>query len=591
MTTLPQPARHLTTGTTGNLLDHASAPPARPTTLVAAAGSVYGGAVRTGGWRTVGFDTRPYRMLIVAAALVTGLILLIPAYLLYRSAGAGSEALQTVLSARTLSVLATTVGLAAAVTGAATVLAVALAWLTTATDLPGRSVWSILAALPLILPSYVAAYVYVSLLSPKGLVQQLLAPYGIERLPNVYGLPGAFIVLTLITYPYVYLTVRGAMRRLDPSLVEAARSLGLSPWQAFRRVTLPHLRPSITAGALLVALYVLRDFGAVTMLQANTFTRIIYNRYLSYRLETAATLALMLILLTVAILYFEQRSRGRARYGRLSAGAARPVRTTKLGAWRLPALAFVAVTALASLGVPVAGLLYWLQRGLSGQAGIYATSGATSNVQSLATLLQPAWNSAGAGLLAALVTVALALPIAILAVRRPGRLSRFFEQIAYGSFALPGIVVALALVFAGINLLPGLYQTLPILLGAYAILFLPQAIGAQRASLLQLSPSLEEAARVLGAGPLATFRRVTLPLIRPGLLGGATLVFLTAMKELPATLLLSPLGFGTLSAQIWTNIGEAFFARAALPTLLLLLLSSLPLALMQISESSRTVES
>jgi iron(III) transport system permease protein len=529
-------------------------------------------------------------LLTLAAAAVTTLILLIPAYLIYRSAGAG-DALSTLLSARTLAVLATTVGLAAAVTGAATLLAVALAWLTTATDLPGRRVWSILAALPLILPSYVAAYVYVSLLSPRGHVQQLLAPLGVERLPNVYGWPGAFVVLTLITYPYVYLTVRAAMRRLDPSLVEAARSLGLSPWQAFRRVTLPHLRPSITAGALLVALYVLRDFGAVTMLQVNTFTRIIYNRYLGYRLETAATLALMLILLTVIILYFEQRSRGRTRYGRLSAGAARPVPTTRLGRWRLPALLFTTATALASLGLPVAGLLYWLQRGLSGQSGIYtialASSDATaaqSNVQALTTLLLPAWNSVSAGFLAALVTVVLALPIAILAVRRPGPLSRLFEQVAYGSFALPGIVVALALVFAGINLLPGFYQTLPMLLAAYAILFIPQAIGAQRASLLQIAPSLEEAARVLGASPLGAFRRVTLPLIRPGLLGGAALVFLTAMKELPATLLLSPLGFTTLASQVWTNIGEAFFARAALPTLLLLLLSSLPLALLTLRD-------
>jgi iron(III) transport system permease protein len=528
-------------------------------------------------------------LLTLAAALVTTLILLIPAYLLYRSAGA-SDAIATILSARTLTVLLTSIGLAAAVTLSATLLAVPLAWLTTVTDLPGRRLWSILAALPLILPSYVAAYIHISLLSPKGLLQQLLAPLGVERMPNLYGWPGALFVLTLITYPYIYLTVRAAFRRLDPSLIEAARTLGHTPWQAFRRVTLPHLRPSITAGALLVALYVLRDFGAVTMLQVNTFTRIIYNRYLSYRLETAATLALMLILLTVIILYFEQGSRGRTRYQRLSAGAPRPLPVTKLGRWRLPALLFVAGASLASLGFPVAALLYWLYRGLSGQSGLYTIAlgsgpaGVQSNVQSLTTLLLPAWNSVSAGLLAALVTVALALPIAVLAVRRPGPLSRFFEQVAYGSYALPGIVVALALVFAGINLVPNLYQTLPMLLAAYAILFIPQAIGAQRASLLQLSPSLEEAARVLGAGPLGAFRRVTLPLIRPGLLGGGALVFLTAMKELPATLLLSPLGFTTLASQVWTNIGEAFFARAALPTLLLLLLSSVPLTLLTLRE-------
>lgn len=521
------------------------------------------------------------RSLTIAAALVTGLILLVPAYLLYRSAGAGRQALDTLLSARTFAMLGTTIGLAAAVTAASTVLAVALAWLTAATDLPGRRFWAVAAGLPLILPSYVAAYVYVSLLSPKGLVQQLLAPLGVERLPSPYGLPGAFVVLTLISYPYVLLTVRGAIQRLDPSLVEAARSLGLTPWQAFRRVTLPHLRPSIVAGALLVALYVLRDFGAVTMLQVNTFTRIIYNRYLGYQLETAATLALLLVLLTVVILHLEQRTRGRARYERLSSGAARVRRPTPLGRWRLPALAFVAATVFASLGLPLAGLLYWFYRGLAGQSGIALASveGGMSNVQPLAGLLPAAWGSVSAGLLAAVLTAAMALPIAVLVVRRPSRRSRFFEQVAYGSFALPGIVVALALVFAGINLVPSLYQTMPMLLAAYAILFIPQAVGPQRASLLQLSPGLEEAARCLGARPLGVFRRVTLPLISPGILAGAGLVFLTAMKELPATLLLSPLGFTALSSQVWTNINEAFFARAALPALLLLLLSSVPLAL------------
>jgi iron(III) transport system permease protein len=183
--------------------------------------------------------------------------------------------------------------------------------------------------------------------------------------------------------------------------------------------------------------------------------------------------------------------------------------------------------------------------------------------------------------------VLLALPVVILAVRRPGRLSRLFEHVAYAGFALPGIVVALAFVFFGIQFLPSLYQTLPMLLAAYVILFLPQAIGAERASLLQVAPALEEAGRSLGRHPLSVLRRVTLPLIRPGLVGAGLLVCLTAMKELPATLILSPLGFSTLSGQVWTNIGEAFFARAALPTLALLMISSIPLAWLTLKEGRR----
>jgi iron(III) transport system permease protein len=205
----------------------------------------------------------------------------------------------------------------------------------------------------------------------------------------------------------------------------------------------------------------------------------------------------------------------------------------------------------------------------------------------LSDLLAPAWYTTAASLAAAVLTVLLALPIVILAVRRPGRLSRLFERIAYAGFALPGIVIALAFVFFGLQLAPALYQTLPMLLAAYVILFLPQAIGAERASLLQVSPALEEAGRSLGRNPLNVLRRVTLPLIRPGLVGAGLLVCLTAMKELPATLILSPLGFSTLSGQVWSNIGEAFFARAALPTLALLLISSIPLAWLTLRDSHK----
>ena len=171
-------------------------------------------------------------------------------------------------------------------------------------------------------------------------------------------------------------------------------------------------------------------------------------------------------------------------------------------------------------------------------------------------------------------------------VRRPGRLSWFFERIAYAGYALPGIVVALAFVFFGIHLVPSLYQTLPMLLGAYVILFIPLAIGAERTVLQQISPSLEEVGRSLGQKPLAVLRRITVPLIWPGFMGAMLLVFLSAMKELPATLILSPLGFSSLSGQVWTNIGEAFFARASMPTLLLLLLSTIPLAWLSLKDSS-----
>lgn len=528
----------------------------------------------------------PFHWLLVGSAtLMAALILLVPAYLLLRIGGAWTEAWETLAQPRTLEILGNTVGLAVAVTAVSILIAVPLAWLTTSTDLPGKRFWAVVVALPLVVPSYVAAYLFASILTLKGLLQQMLYPlFGIERLPNFYGFPGAFMVLTLVSYPFIFLTVRSALKKMDPALVEAARSLGLSPWRAFWRVTLPYLRPSITAGGLLVMLYTLRDFGAVTMLQYSTFTRIIYNRYQGYRLDVAAAMALVLVVVTAVILYLEQRSQGKARYARVSIGVARAQTPAKLGRWRWLGLGFTGLLSFWALLVPAFGLAYWFWRGLRQDWAVKNLGVAQTNVESLLTLVEPAWHSLSASLLGAGLAMLLALPIAILVVRHPGRLSRLFERLTYASFALPGIVVALAFVFFGANYASSLYQTLPMLLAAYVILFIPQAVGAQRSSLLQVSANLEEAAQSLGQRPSTIFRRITLPLVKPGMLAGGALVFLTCMKELPATLILSPLGFSTLSAQIWTNIGEAFFARAAAPTLLLLLLSSIPLAWMTLRE-------
>lgn len=407
---------------------------------------------------------------------------------------------------------------------------------------------------------------------------------GIESLPPIYGFPGAWLVLTLITYPFTYLSVRAAMKRLDPSLVEAARSLGYSPWRAFWRITVPMLRPSLAAGSLLVALYCLRDFGAVNLLQFGTFTRVIYNRYQAYRLDEAAAMALLLVALTGVFLVLDYRSRGRGRYARLSSGAARIRPPARLGAWKWPALAFVVIVVFIALIVPAGGLVYWFWRGLNQDWLVRDLGPAQSNVASLMLMVRPAWNSLSVALVAAVLTVMLALPVAVLAVRKSGTLSLMLERLTYAGAAMPGIVVALAFVFIGVNFARPLYQTLPMLLMAYVVLFLPQAVGSGRSSLLQVSPRLEEAGRSLGKKPSQVFQRVTLPLVRPGLLAAGALVFLTAMKELPTTLILSPIGFSTLAVQVWSNISEAFFARAAAPTLLLILLSSVPLALFMLRD-------
>jgi iron(III) transport system permease protein len=514
----------------------------------------------------------PTLFLILAAATVAGLVLLPVAYLLVRTIGAGDAAVSILLKPTTWQTLGRTVWLSGAVTLASVLLAVPLAWLTVCTDLPGRRFWAVATALPLVLPSYVAAYLLVTILGPKGMLQQMLAPLGVARLPEIYGFPGAFLAMTLMSYPYVLLTAQAAFKRMDPALVEAARSLGLSPWQVFWRVTLPHLRPSLVAGSLLVALYVLRDFGAVTMMRYTTFTRLIYIQYQSFANRSlAAALALVLVAMTAVILILELRTRGQARYARRCAGAPRQARPVQLGRWRWPALLFVGAVVFIALVFPAGSLLYWLARGIAAGQGV-------------GTLWFASWNSVAVSLVAAVVAVVAALPVAILSVRHPSRLSHSLERLSYAGFALPGIVIALAFVFFGANYARSLYQTLPMLVLAYVILFVPQAIGAARSSLLQLPKSLEEAGRSLGQKPWQVFCRVTMPLLQPGMLAGLGLVFLTCMKELPATLILSPIGHRTLATAVWGSISEAFFAQAAAPALLLILLSSVPLAILTLRD-------
>ncbi len=498
-------------------------------------------------------------------------LLLPPLYLTIRAVAAEEPIWQAVTRPRIISILFQTIGLAVAVTLASAVLAVPLAWLSVRSDVPLRRFWAVLAPMPLVIPSYVGAYLAASALGPRGLLQQLLEPLvGIERLPSIFGFPGALLTLTLLSYPYIYLSVRSALLRIDPAQEEAARSLGDNGWQTFWRVTWPLLRPATGAGGLLVALYTLRDFSAVALMRYDTFTRAIYVQYNSFDRSQAAVYALILIAITLVFVLVEARVQ-RPHYFQDSQRLTRPQSVVALGVWRWPAFGFCAGVMAASIFFPASVLLYWLILGIRTHA-------------TLPVLGEAALNSMWASGLAAVFTTIAAIPVAWLVVRRPGRLTALLERLTYSAFALPGLVIALALVFLGINHARWLYKTLAMLIFAYGILFIPQAVGTIRSTLLQIHPNLEEAASGLGRKPGAVFFTITLPLLRPGLLSGAAMVFLTAMKELPTTLLLAPIGFRTLATTIWSAISEAFFAAAAAPALLIILLSSLPMAFLILHE-------
>ncbi|MFW6175056.1 MAG: ABC transporter permease, partial [Chloroflexota bacterium] len=350
---------------------------------------------------------------------------------------------------------------------------------------------------------------------------------------------------------------------------------GHGEWSTARRITIPLLRPAIAAGALLVALYTLSDFGAVALLQYETFTWAVFLQYeTAFNPTLAASLSLVLVGVAVALVASEAAARRRAQYYTGANAARRDRRLTRLGRWRWPALGFSGGVALLALGVPTYVLVFWLAQGVShGEPLLFQWSAASASMRVSA--------------LAAIAAVVAAIPVSILSVRRPGPLSGILERLSYTGFALPGIAVALGLVFFGVNFAAPLYQTTPLLVFGYVVLFLPVAVGSIRSSLLQLNPRMEEAALTLGRSRLNAFLTITLPLIWPGLAAGAVMVFLLTMKELPATLILSPLGMDTLATSIWSAVDQAFLARAAAPSLLLILVSAAPMTFLVLRERER----
>ena len=522
---------------------------------------------------------RPPLAIVLPVLAVSVLMLLPLLYVVVRATGAGSHLTDILFRERTMIVVRNTALLAMSVSITAVVIAVPLAWLTTRTALAGRRFWSIAATLPLVVPSYVGALTIVAALGPRGLAQEFLAqPFGVDRLPSIYGFWGSWIALTLFTYPYVFLSVQAALRGMDPCLEEAGRCLGLGPVRSFSRVILPQLRPAIAGGALLAALYTVSDFGVVTLMRYDVFTRAVYVQYRSsFDRTTAAALALVLVAMTIILLVVEVRIRGTAVRYRIGSGTGRDKRLVALGRWHPAALVYCGLVTLLSLGLPVGVLLYWLTQGLS--AG-----------DNIGRIPAQALNSFGIGLLAALVTVAFAFPLAWLVVRHPGRFALVSERISFLGYALPGIVIAVAFVYFGANYTPSIYGTVGLLVIAYAVRFLPQALAAERLSLVQISPRLEEAARGLGLSQVMTLIRITIPLARPGVLTGLAMVMLTVMKELPITLLLAPIGFDTLATEIWQATTNGSYGRAAAPAIALIALSSLPNVLLLLRQHHRPID-
>lgn len=511
-------------------------------------------------------------------ALVVVLLAAIPLlFVLQSSAGLSLGQWGALWSNRLPGLLWNTLSLAALVALGSFILGITSAWLMARREFVGRRVAVWLMVLPLTIPTYVFAHIYTTLLEQDGWLGRLW--YGLfgemAVAPDLYNVWGTALILSLASFSYVFLLVRAALMRSNRSLEEAARMQGASPAQVFWRVSLPLLRPAIAAGLAMVVLHVLSDFGAVSMLRYQTFTLSIYMQ-MSGRFDyhSAAGLSLVLIFLSLTFFITERAFRSRQRYYSSSSSQARLVERRAAGTWeQLLIWCWLGLIVLFSFALPVAWMLSWSWEALrTGALGVEF------------------WGYArNSGIVAALVaTLALvaALPVALYHARRQSLFSQTCMHLSSVGFVLPGPVIALGVLTFFLAQLPVLYGTLVALVIALVIRFLPLAVQSQEASLQQLTPSIEQAGRILGAGPLENLRRVILPMIRGGMVSAWVLVFIDTLKELPATLILRPIGFDTLPVRIWIEASEEMLELAA-PAALTIVVGTLPVIwfLMRGSES------
>jgi len=486
---------------------------------------------------------------LIAASLAVACVLALPlVFLLIEARGAGTATVVHLIFRRlTADLLWNTVRLTVVVTALCALIGTAAAWCVERTNLPGRRVWAVLVVVPLAIPDFVVSFGWASLWT------------------WVQGFRGAVVVMTLAVYPLVYLPVAASLRAADPGQEEVARSLGVGRVRTFVRVTLAQARGAILGGCLLVALVLLAEYGAFEILGYQTFTTEIFTEFnVSFSIPAACALSLVLVLLSLLVLAGEGMLRGRGRVARGGPLAARRMPPHRLGRATLPVLAgFALLTALA-LGVPVGASVYWIFEG-----GAHAIGGVSLSAAALHTAMY----GIGAGILD---TVA-ALPIALLAIRHPGRMRFLLERSTYLVLAMPGVVAAFALSYFAERYASGfLYQSAPLLVVCYAIMFFPLALVGVKASLARAPASLDEMARSLGQRRLAVLWRVTLRLAGPGLAAAFCLVFLSVVTELTATLLLVPTGVQTLATQFWAYETNLSYGQAAPFALVMIAVAAVP---------------
>ncbi len=480
---------------------------------------------------------------VIAAALLSPLLLLVVEA---RSAG-WSELHRVLFRSRTLVLLRNTVTLSVLVTFLAATVGIAAAWCTERTRLPAHRLWMVLLVLPVAMPDFVVGYAWHTIA------------------PTANPLGAATLVMTLATYPLVYLPVAAALRRSDPAMEESAQSLGVGRIGTFFRVTLPLIRTAVLGGCVIVVLAVISEYGAFEIVRYQTFTTEIFTEF-QFDSQAAAALSVPLVLLGLLVLAIDGLVPRRT-----SASGATPRRNAPdPGPWwrHLPKVSALGALVVLGVGVPIGTLAYWMAQSQH------------TTLPAASSLASATWSSVSYSAMGAFIAVALAVPVALMTFRRSTVPRIVLERSTYVTQALPGVVIALSLVYFATRYAYGLYQTSALLVAAYAILHFPLALICVKTSVSQAPPRLVDVGRSLGRGPISVFVRVTLPLIAPGLAAGFCLVFLTAVTELTATLVLAPIGVQTLATQFWAYQREVAYGAAAPYALVIVALAVVPGALL-----------
>ncbi len=464
----------------------------------------------------------------------------------------------------------------------------ASAWLVSTCDFPGRRMFEWAMLLPLAVPAYIVAFVYTDIMEFAGPVQGLLRDlFGWQTsrdywFPEIRSMGGAIFVMSFVLYPYVYLLTRAAFHEQTSSVLEVSRTLGRGPWQTFLTVALPLARPAIVVGIALAMMETLADFGTVDYFAVNTLTVAVFNVWLGMgNAGGAAQIALVMLGFVVLLITLERIGRQGRQYHHTSSRYQSPPRVRLRGAPKLAAFLVCALPITIGFLIPAGVLLrhaiVFFDESWNQAFFAFARNSLTlSAVAALAAVSIAVFlaygrrlSGRGFGVLSRIALLGYAVPGAVLAVGVLipfARLDNMIDAIARDMFGVSTGLILSGTIFA--------------LVFAYVVRFLAVGFGAVEASLGKIRPSMDMAARSLGAGPGRTLWRIHLPLVRGSLIAAGTIVFVDSMKELPATLILRPFNFDTLATHVYQFASDELLEQSALSALTIVIAGILPVIIL-----------